>query len=60
MKKEAMSFTKDDISTLKTLRSQTEEKGLEVFTFKGAELRTDYAKYLIEHLENHFGVKPNK
>jgi hypothetical protein len=47
-----ISMTREDLRELKRLYEETPEKG--VFIFKGKEVLKEYAKYLIEYLEQQF------
>jgi hypothetical protein len=50
-----ISFDKEVLKELKAEYNKSVENKIEVFNFKGNELLTDYAKYLIEFLESKFG-----
>ena len=47
-----MIFTKKDVAALRKRYDQAVENDEEIFTFKGEELLTSYAKYLVEFLES--------
>ncbi|MCK5607649.1 hypothetical protein KAR91_37540 [Candidatus Pacearchaeota archaeon] len=47
-------FTKELFQKLKDTYTVAKEAGVDRFVFEGRELVPDYAKYLIEHLENKF------
>ena len=47
-----MIFNKEDVTALRKQYDQAVEDREEVFTFKGEELLTSYAKYLVEYLES--------
>ena len=49
-----MTFTLDTYQRLKNEYNKSVQNNLEVFTFDGHELLTDYAKYLIEYLSSNF------
>lgn len=46
-----MNFNKQTLKELKDRYNQAVEAEEETFDFKGGELLTEYAKYLIEYLE---------
>ena len=47
-----MIFNKEDVIALRKRYEQAVANDEEIFTFKGEELLTSYAKYLIEFLES--------
>ena len=47
-----MTFTKQDVKGLRAAYEKAVKDGIEVFVFKGQELFTGYAKYLLEYLES--------
>ena len=51
MKDSTRSLTIDDYKPLKIAYDKAVEEGLDMFTFKGNEVLTNYAKYLIEYVE---------
>lgn len=50
-----ITFDRLKLSRLKKRYGIAREKKEESFRFEGSEFVTDYAKYLIEYLENKFG-----
>ena len=46
-----MSFTKEDFRQFKIAYKEASEAKNHLFVFRGEEFLTDYAKYLIQHLE---------
>jgi hypothetical protein len=49
-----MTFTIDTYNRLKKEYNNARQNNLEIFTFDGHELLTDYAKYMIEYLKTKF------
>ena len=49
-----MTFTLDTYQRLKNEYNKSVQNNLEVFTFDGHELLTDYAKYMIQYLSEKF------
>lgn len=49
-----ITFTKEVLKELKAEYNKSVENKIEIFDFKGNALLTDYAKYLIEYLDDKF------
>lgn len=49
-----MMWSKESLVKLEARYKLAKEKEDETFTFRGESFYTDYAKYLIEHLNNEF------
>ena len=52
----AITITKSDLIDLKTHYQQAIDDSQEQFTWQDNELLTSYAKYLIEYLNNKYGI----
>ena len=49
-----LTWDRIDLDRLKVRYELAKEKDEELFTFRGEQFVTDYAKYLTEHLSNEF------
>jgi hypothetical protein len=56
---DTITVSEADLKTLKMDYRKALDSGAESFRFKGKEVLTSYAKYMIEYLEGEFGKKKN-
>ena len=52
-----LNFNKEDIIELDRLYTEADADGKETFMFKGHEVFTMYAKYMVEHGKTKFKIK---
>lgn len=52
-----ININEKELEELKVEYNRAISAGYRIFSFKGADLLVDYAKYLIEYLENQFKIQ---